>query len=49
MLVPEPDTGRIPKYGKALEVTLFKELGILASYVSNKRCFRGSQGPLEFQ
>ena len=41
MLVPEPDTGRPPKYGKAIEITLVKELGKLASYVSNKRCHVG--------
>ena len=29
--VPESDTGRPPEYGKVLEITLVKELGILAS------------------
>ena len=29
--VPESDTGRPPEYGKALEITLFKELGNLAA------------------
>ena len=28
--VPESDTGRPPEYGKALEITLVKELGKLA-------------------
>ena len=29
-LVPEPDTGRPPENGKVLEITLVKELGIIA-------------------
>ncbi len=29
--VPESDTGRPPEYGKAIEITLFKELGNLAA------------------
>ena len=29
--VPEYDTVRPPEYGKALEITLFKELGNLAA------------------
>ena len=36
--VPESDTGRPPEYGKAIEITLFKELCKLAPYVSNKGC-----------
>ena len=28
--VPESDTGRTPEYGKALEITLVKELGKIA-------------------
>ena len=47
MSVPEPDTGRPPKYGKVLEITLVKELCKLTSYVRNKRYplvkVRGSQ------
>ena len=31
MLVPESDTGRPPENGKALEITLVKELGKIAS------------------
>ena len=31
LIVPESDTGRLPEYGKALEITLVKELGNLAS------------------
>ena len=29
--VPESDTGRPPEYGKAIEITLFKELCKLAA------------------
>ena len=29
-IVPEPDTGRPPEYGKVLEITLVKELGKIA-------------------
>ncbi len=36
MTVPETDTGRLPKYGKALERNLAKELGNLTSYVRKK-------------
>ena len=38
LLVPESDTGRPPEYGKVIEITLVKELGKLAPYVSNKGC-----------
>ncbi len=31
MFVPESDTGRPPENGKALEITLVKELGKIAS------------------
>ena len=31
MLVPESDTGRLPENGKALEITLVKELGKITS------------------
>ena len=48
MLVPEPDTGRPPKYGKVLEITLVKELGKLAPYVRNKGC-PGVARPSGFQ
>ena len=48
MHVPEPDTGSLPKYGKVLEITLVKELGNLAPYVSNKGCF-GVARPAEPQ
>ena len=49
MFVPESDTGRPPENGKVIERTLVKELGNLASYVSNKRYPRGRKALLGSQ